>query len=374
MSEQSDTERFETVIIGGGQAGLATGYHLAKRGREFVILDAFERVGDAWRNGRWDSLRLFTPARYDGLPGYPFPAPRWSFPTKDEMGAYMESYAERFRLPVRTGVSVDRLTKNGTGYVVSAGGGRIEADNVIVATGSYRIPKTPAFASELDPQIVKLHSTEYKSPSQLRDGDVLIVGAGNSGAEIAHEVSKEHRTWIAGPDVGQIPVRHGDHLATRLVLPVIRFIGHHVLTLRNPIGRKVLSKPDKSPLIRVRKPDLKADGVGRLPRVAGVKDGLPVLEDGHVMDVANVIWCTGFRQDFGWIDLPVFGEDGKPIHERGVVEQAPGLYFVGLVFQFSATSDVLPSGMRDARYVAKYLASRRPVRGRRPAQAQAAMS
>jgi putative flavoprotein involved in K+ transport len=361
MTEQRDTERVETVIIGGGQAGLTTGYHLGKRGRSFVILDAFERVGDAWRKGRWDSLRLFTPARYNGMPGMPFPAPGWSFPTKEEMASYMETYADRFHLNVRTGVTVDGLSRNGVGFVVSAGGRRFEADNVVVASGAHRIPKVPAFARELDPQIVQFHSSEYLRPSQLREGDVLIVGAGNSGAEIAHEVSKNHRTWIAGRDVGQIPVRHGSGLGARLLLPVIRFVGQHVLTKRTPIGRKALAKLGNStPLIRVRRPDLAADGVERLPRMAAVKDGLPVLDDGRVMDVTNVIWCTGFRPDYGWIDSPVFAEDGWPLHVRGVVNAAPGLYFVGLNLQFSATSDVLPSRGRDARYVVKHIASRKP--------------
>lgn len=361
-----DTERFETVIIGGGQAGLTTGYHLLKRNRPFVILDAFPRVGDAWRQGRWNSLRLFTPARYDGLPGMPFPASGWSFPTKEEMAAYMETYAARFALPIRSGVTVDGLSREGNRYVVTAGDLRFEADRVVVATGAHRNPTVPSFARELDPGIVQLHSSAYRDPSQLRDGSVLLVGAGNSGAEIAFELSRTHPTLLSGRHVGQIPVRHGSGLGPRLLLPVVRFAGQHVLTLRTPIGRKARVKfMHGGPLIRVRRPDLAAAGVERVPRTAGVSDGLPVLEDGRVLDVTNVIWCTGFRQDFSWIDLPVFGEDGAPSHERGVVPGSPGLYFVGLNFQFSATSDVLPSRGRDAEYVAKHIASH-PLNGRRP--------
>ncbi|HEX9122498.1 MAG TPA: FAD-dependent oxidoreductase [Actinomycetota bacterium] len=351
-------ERFETVIIGGGQAGLATGYHLRKRERRVVILDAHDRIGDAWRT-RWDSLRLFTPARYDGLPGWPFPASPWSFPTKDEMADYLEAYAERFDLPVRTGLPVDGLSRQADRYVVSAGHRRFEADNVVVASGAHHIPKVPAFAAELAPDIVQLHSKEYRGPSQLREGDVLLVGAGNSGAEIGIEVSRFHRTWLSGPDTGHIPVRHGS-VAARFGFSVFRFFGHHVLTTRTPIGRKLRPKliTKGDPLIRVKPKDLAAAGVERVARVVGVRDGRPLLADDRVLDVANVVWCTGFRTDFGWIELPVFGDDGQPVHHRGVVGSEPGLYFVGLVFLYSLSSDVLPSRGRDAEYIAKRIASR----------------
>ena len=197
MDGASGSEHFETVIIGGGQAGLSVGYHLARRDRRFVILDANQRIGDAWRE-RWDSLRLFTASRYDGLPGWPFPAPAWSFPTKDEVADYLEAYAARFDLPVRTGIRVDGLSREADRYVVAAGDRRFEADHVVVASGAYPRPRIPAFAPELDPGIVQLHSSEYRDPSQLQEGCVLVVGAANSGAEIALEVSRGHRTWLSG--------------------------------------------------------------------------------------------------------------------------------------------------------------------------------
>jgi putative flavoprotein involved in K+ transport len=375
MDRATRTERVETVIIGGGQAGLTTGYHLAERGRTFVILDANERVGAAWRT-RWDSLRLFTPARYDGLPGVRFPAPAWSYPTKDEMADYLESYAERFDLPVRSGVRVAGLSKDGDRYVVTAeGGDRFEADNVVVATGAHRIPKIPAMASELDPSIVQLHSSEYLRPSQLRDGDVLLVGAGNSGAEIAFEASRSHRTWLSGPDTGHIPVRHGG-LASRFVLPLMRFVGHRILTLGTPIGRRVGPKlaTKATPLIRLKQKDLAAAGVEQVPRVVGVRHGAPVLEDGRVLEVTNVVWCTGFRTDFGWIDLPVFDQDGRPVHRRGIVASEPGLSFVGLVFQYSVTSDILPGKGRDARHIAKHIAERARSTERSPLARETALA
>jgi putative flavoprotein involved in K+ transport len=355
------TERIETVVIGGGQAGLAAGYHLAERGRPFVILDADTRIGGSWRD-RWDSLVLFTPARYCGLPGWRFPLPGGSFPTKDDVADYLEEYASRFELPVRTDVRVDRVTRHGSGgFLVRAGDLRIEAENVIVATGANREPRVPILAEQLDPAIIQLHSSDYRRPAQLRDGGVLIVGAGNSGADIAMEVVREHATWLSGPDTGHVPVRIETAFARHVVFRLIRFAGLHILTVRTPIGRKARQKFSMhgGPLVRVKPKDLSAAGVVRVPRTAGVRAGAPTLEDGSPLDVTNVIWCTGFRQDLSWIDLPIFGEDGEPVHERGVAPGAPGLYFVGLPFQYAAASDVLPGVGRDAAYIAKRLADRR---------------
>ena len=278
MASSGGSERFETVIIGGGQAGLADRIPPGEAGRSLVILDANERIGDAWRN-RWDSLRVFTPARYDGLPGWSFPAPGWSYPTKDEVADYLESYAARFRLPVRTGIRVDGLCREDGGYVVTSGLSRYEADNVVVATGGYQAPRIPPFATELDPSIVQLHSSEYRNPSQLRDGGVLVVGAGNSGAEIALESSAVTATWLSGRDTGQEPVRAGAVCRIGCFTPPFWFLLSHVLTMRTPLGRKVRRR------CRTRgSRSLGSDGrissragVERVPRVTGVRDGLPVL-------------------------------------------------------------------------------------------------
>jgi putative flavoprotein involved in K+ transport len=351
-------ETFDTIVIGGGQAGLAVGYYLKQSGRSFVILDANERIGGSWRTRTWSSLRLFTPARYDGLPGWPFPAPGWSYPTAREAADYLEAYAARFELPVRTGMTVDRLAKDGDRYIVEAGERRFEAGNVVVATGFYGTPSVPGFAGELGPHIVQMHSSAYRDPSQLRPGDALLVGAGNSGADIAIEVSATHGTWLSGRDKGQVPIRIESRLA-RFVLPVLWFVASHLLTVKTPLGRKVRPHvlASGAPRIRVKTDDLEAAGVERVPKTVGVSDGLPALEDGRVMDVANVIWCTGFRQDFGWIDLPVFAEDEEPMHERGVTSE-PGLYFVGLDFLYAFTSENIGGVRRDARHIAKHIASR----------------
>ena len=249
------------IVIGGGQAGLAIGYHLSRQRRDFVILDAHQRIGDAWRR-RWDSLRLFTPAKYNGLPGMPFPGDRLAFPTKDELADYLQAYATRFALPVHTGVRVDRLHRVGGHYVVTAGDRRWEAVQVVVATGGCQVPAVPDFAHRIEPAVRQLHSSSYRGPGQLTAGDVLVVGLGNSGAEIALDVSHTHRTWVAGSPSAEIPFRHG-RVAARFALPLVRFVGLHVLNQGNPIGRRIIPKmeTEAAPLIRTKRRDLAAAGV-----------------------------------------------------------------------------------------------------------------
>jgi putative flavoprotein involved in K+ transport len=351
---EREPEPIETVVVGGGQAGLSVGHHLARRGRPFLILDAGQRVGDAWR-GRWDSLRLFTPARYDALAGLPMPAPAHSFPGKDQVADYLEAYAARFQLPVRTGVRVDRLWRDDGRFVVTAGDRSWAADNVVVAMSTFQVPRVPPFAAELDPAILQLHSSGYRRPSQLREGPTLVVGAGNSGAEIALELAGRHPTWLAGKESGHVPFRIEGAAARYVFQPLLfRVVGHRVLTVDTPIGRRLRPRllAHGAPLVRVRPRDLAAAGVQRVPRVVGVRDGHPLMADQRVLEVANVIWCTGSGPDFSWIDLPVFGDrEHEPVHHRGVVASQPGLYFVGLSFLYAMSSGFLPGVDRDAEHV-----------------------
>jgi putative flavoprotein involved in K+ transport len=352
-------ERVQTLIIGGGQAGLSVGYHLQQRGLPFLILDAHSRIGDAWRM-RWDSLRLFTPARYDGLAGLPFPARGDSFPTKDQMADYLEQYAAHFNMPLRTRTKVDRLSRDGNRFIVQAGDARFEAENVVVAMSNHQKPRVPAFAARLDPGIVQIHSFDYRNPSQLRDGGVLIVGVGNSGADIGVEVARTHRTWLAGKESGHLPFRMESFAARFILVRIVRFIGHHVLTVATPIGRRLRPRMRfmAAPLIRVKPQDIIDAGVTRVPRVTGVKDGRPLLDDGQVLDVANVIWCTGFTNGFSWIDLPIFGADGEPEYDRGIVPKVPGLFFVGLQFLYAMTSETVGGVGRDAKRTVNAIAAR----------------
>jgi putative flavoprotein involved in K+ transport len=356
MNFPQNEQHFDTIVIGGGQAGLAVGYALSKQGRTFLIIDANKRIGAAWSE-RWDSLRLFSPAWYDSLPGMPFPAPADTFPTKDDMAAYLQAYVTRFDLPVWLNTRVETLTRERERYIVTAGSHRLEANHVVVATGAFQHPTVPAFASELSSTIVQLHSYDYRKPGQLQEGEVLIVGAGNSGAEIAMELAGRHSTWLAGRDTGHIPLK----LKGRLFW----WLFGNILTVKTPLGRKLKQRALKQggPLIRLTTKDLDTAGVQRVSRVARVQDGKPVLEDGRGLDVANVIWCTGFVPDFSWIDLPILGSDGYPLHDRGIVETEPGLFFIGLPFQYGFTSSLIGGVGRDATYIAERIAVYSPEGG-----------
>ena len=366
-------ERFDTVVIGGGQAGLAMGFCLKEQERDFAILDAGDRVGDAWRR-RWDSLRLFTPAALSGLPGMPLPFPGGYFPTKDETADYLEEYARKLDLPVRLGRHVDSLRRERDGYLVSAGNERYVAENVVVATGPYHTPRIPDFAGRLDPSITQLHSSAYRKPDQLPEGNLLVVGAGNSGAEISLELAATRKTYLSGRDTGHVPGGVHQSRLSRHIL-VGWFVASWLLgrlTVDTRLGQKgrEFNRSRGAPLVRLTPKDLIKAGVERVPRVEGVVDGKPKLADGRALEVSVVVWATGFKPDFGWIELPVFGEDGYPLQHRGVVDDTPGLYFLGLPFQHTFASAVVGGVGRDARYIAEHIAERAIGRESKAAEAR----
>jgi putative flavoprotein involved in K+ transport len=341
-----------TIIVGAGQAGLATGYHLLEANEEFIIIDANSRVGDSWRK-RWDSLHLFTPSQYNGLPGYPFPASRDTMPSKDEMADYLENYADTFKLPVRLGQKVNRISRNHSGFEVNTENGVLKCEKIIVATGTNPIPRIPDFAKELDKSIHQIHSSRYFNPDSLPPGNVLVVGAGTSGVEIAIELARSRRTFISGHPTFHIPDS------------VFRYAGRlywwfvsNILTVSTPIGRKAKNSIVKGggPLVNVSVRDLVTAGVEQVPRVAGVEAGLPKLEDGRVIPVSSVLWATGFKPDFSWIDMNVnYSERGWPVTNRGISPDIKGLYFVGLLFQYSLTSGLVGGVGRDAAFIAKHI-------------------
>lgn len=320
-----------------------------RQGRDFVILEAAERVAASW-HGRWDSLRLFTPACFKGLPGMDFPAASDYYPTKEEMAGYLHDYVNRLGLPVETGAHVEQLTRHGRRYRVTTNTGVVEADHVIVATGANNVPRMLPFADEDAADVFQCHSSRYRNPSQLAEGPVLVVGAGNSGCEIAVEVAATRPVWLAGRDVGHVPVTLGCR-AYRLVrrLNVDTRLGRWVAAKRSTGGDLV---------VRVRPRDLAAAGVDRVPRVAGIRNGQPLLEDGRSLDADNIIWCTGFVRELSWIELPVFDTTGELLHQRGVVPTEPGLHFVGLPLQSTVASDLVGGVGDDAQYVTAQIARR----------------
>ncbi len=341
-----------TIIIGAGQAGLAAGYHLLKADEDFVIIDAVKKVGDSWRK-RWDSLRLFTPSQYDSLPGYSFPKSRGTMPSKDEMADYLEKYAGKFNLPVRLEENVKHLSRTQAGFEITTVNGILKCDKVIVATGTNPLPRIPEFAKDLDKSVYQIHSSQYNNPDSLPSGKVLVVGAGTSGVEIAIELAKSRHTLISGRTTFHIPD------------PVFRYAGRlywwfvsNILTVNTPIGRKAKKSIVKGggPLVNVSVKDLVNAGVEQVPRMAGVENGQPKLVDGQVVNVSSIVWATGFKPDFSWIDLKVTDEkNGWPLTERGVSNEVKGMYFIGMLFQYSLTSGLVGGVGRDAAFIAKHI-------------------
>jgi putative flavoprotein involved in K+ transport len=357
MSNQHTSERHEVIVIGAGQIGLAAGYHLAQRRIEHIILEGADRVGDSWR-ARYDSLRLYSPARYDSLPGMPFPGDRNAFPTGHQMADYLEAYATRWELPVRTSARVHRLAAaDGGGYEVLGDSVRYQASSVIVATGVFQRPRVPEFASELDPAIVQLHSAHYRNPGQLPEGPALVVGVSHSGADIAVELAASRRTYLSGRSHGQLPVAIDSRVGV-LLWPLARFAFSKLITLQTPIGRRAAPhvRAGGGPLLRYRRKDLLDAGVEwSEARTTGTTDGKPTLDDGTVLDVASVVWCTGYRPDYSWIDLPVLDDAGWPRQQRGVVHSAPGLYMLGMPFLNGFASMLVLGAGADTGYIVDHL-------------------
>lgn len=353
----------DVLVIGAGQTGLAAGYHLQRLGIDHRILEADARVGSQWR-GRYDSLRLYSPAPDDALPGLPFPRINDRFPSGSQMGDYLEAYVAHHQLPVETATRVDRLEPtdgNGGGYEAHAGGRRFRAANVILATGAFQRPRIPAFAPELHPGIHQLHSSEYRNPGQLPEGPALVVGLSHSGSDIAVELAATRRTYLSGRRHGQIPASIESPVGYGVLWPILKLVGSTVLTVDNPLGRRVAAKMrgGGAPLLRNRMPELRRAGVvWHESRAVGVHDGLPQLADGTVLDVRSVVWCTGFAPDFSWVRPTIASEGGWPRQDRGVIPDAPGLYLLGMPFLSGFTSVLVIGANRDARHVVEHIQRR----------------
>jgi putative flavoprotein involved in K+ transport len=324
------------------------GGELARRGRDFVILDERAAVGDVWRE-RWDSLTLFTPAGHSALPGLRFPGPAKSFPTRDEVADYFAAYAAHSGLPVRHDTTVTGVARNGEDFLVHTNAGPVAARNVVVATGSNQHPSIPTFSRELDPGIAQLHSADYRNPTFIAPGPVLVVGAGTSGTQLAIELAGSHPVTIAGR-----PTVHVPDVVLRWAPNAYWAFANSILTRSTPIGRKVAGAfHDRgAPLINVSVQDLDRAGVRRAGRVEGVESGTPVLEGEGPVETGTVLWATGYRPNFSWVDGIAVDARGWPVTRRGVAEQVPGLYFLGMPFQYALTSGLIGGVGRDAAYLA----------------------
>jgi putative flavoprotein involved in K+ transport len=334
----------DVIVIGGGQAGLAIGHHLARRGRRFVILEAADGPAAAWRE-RWDSLRLFTSARHAGLPGLPFPGDPGHYPTRDEVVAYLTDYARRFELPVRYGSRVRALRRDGDGYLVELGDRTERAAHVVVATGPFQVPRVPAIAGGLDDEVVQMHSTAYRAPDAIPPGPVLVVGGGNTGYQIAEELAGSHEVHLSvGARQTPLPQRLlGRDLFTWLVA-----LGLMRTRRDSRLGRRLR---DRETLVGSSPRSARRQGVRLHGRTTGAEGRGVTFEDGARLEVAAVIWATGFGLDHSWIDVPVFDAGGAVVHERGVTA-SPGLHLLGLQWQHTRGSALLGWVEDDAAFIA----------------------
>ena len=342
----------DVLVIGGGQAGLAMGYHLAQSGQSFQIVDAGAEIGGTWRS-RWDSLRLFTSGRYDNLPGLPFPAAPDTYPGKDDVADYLQAYAARFDLPVRLDTKVTSLARSGGGYVAKAGGEALEARQVVVATGPFQVPFIPPIAAELDPGVHQIHSAHYRRPQSVPPGKVLVVGAANSGCQIARELAATHRVELSvGQRIPAIPQRPlGRDIWTWATALRLDKVTADSRLGKRLAGRDQVIGPGPRRLAR-------RHGIRIRPRATSAAGRTVTFADGTAAPYDVVIWATGFTADHSWIDIPdVTDKQGHILHTRGVTP-SPGLYLLGLTWQHTRGSALLGWVAADAAFLAGQITRR----------------
>jgi putative flavoprotein involved in K+ transport len=350
VSKPESRDRFDVAVIGAGQAGLAIGYFLAQEGRRFVILESADSVGSAWRD-RWDSLLLFTSRRYDSLPGLSFPGNPDGYPGRAEVIAYLEQYAASFDLPIEFNSRVRSLTKEDGKFVVESADRVIEADQVVVATGSFQVPNLAAVSGQLEPEVFQIHSTGYRRPSDVPKGDVVVVGGGNTGFQIAKELSASHNVQLA---IGSRQTPLPQRILGRDIFWWLTKLGVLEKTVDSRIGRRAR---DRDTLIGSSSRELKRRyGVGLKPRVVGASGRTLSFADRTELEVDAVIWATGYRPDHSWIEAAVMDSEGSVRHRRGVTD-VPGLYFLGLSWQYTRGSALLGWVKDDAEFIAAQIAA-----------------
>ena len=343
-------DRYDVVVIGGSQAGLALGYFLARDGRRFTILEAADAPAAAWRK-RWDSLKLFTPVRYDSLPGLPFPGDPESYPGRDEVADYLTRYAEHFSLPVQLDSEVLAVRAgDDRGFAVELRDRTYAADQVVIATGPFQTPRVPAIAEQLDASIVQMPSTDYRGPADVRDGPVLVVGGGNTGYQIAEELAGAHEVHLS---VGSRQTPLPQRLLGRDLFRYLEAGRFMRVTVQSRLGQRLQDRETligSSPRAARRRHGIELRG-----RAVEASDGEIRFDDGSVLSPKAVIWPTGFTLDHTFVEAPIFDHDGRVEHRRGVTA-VPGLYFLGLPWQHTRGSALLGWVKDDARHIASEIA------------------
>jgi putative flavoprotein involved in K+ transport len=338
------TDRHDVVVVGGGQAGLAIGYLLTRRGLRLKILEAADSPGAAW-SARWDSLKLFTPARYDSLPGRPFPGDPDAYPGRDDVVGYVADYARDFELPVALDSKVRAVRRGEGGFVVELDDRTYEADQVVVATGPFQVPNVPAVAERLDPAVVQFHSSAYSAPGDVAVGRVLVVGGGNTGFQIAQELSHTHDVHLS---IGSRQTPLPQRIAGRDLFRYLQATGLMGKAADSRIGQRMQARET---LIGSSPRAARRGGIHLLGRTVDVSGPDVTFIDGALLHPTTVVWATGFGLDHSWIDAPIFDASGHLVHERGVTA-SPGLYFLGLPWQHTRGSALLGWVKDDAEYLA----------------------
>jgi putative flavoprotein involved in K+ transport len=349
------TARREVIVVGAGQAGLAIGRLLADQRRDFAILEAASTPAAAWRE-RWDSLVLFTPVRYDSLPGKPFPGDPDHYPKRDEVAAYLEDYARD--LPVELNSRVAAVRQTGDGYVVELEDRAYEADQVVIATGPFQVPAIPAIASRLGPDVVQLHSTAYRNADGLPVGRVLVVGGGNTGFQIAEELVASREVHLA---IGSRQTPLPQRILGRDVFRYLEALGVMRRSVETRLGSRL---QHRETLIGSSPRGIRRRGVHLHPRAVDAFGTEVTFSDGERLLVDAVVWATGYRVDHSWIDAPVFDQNGRARHRRGVTP-ARGLYFLGLQWQYTRGSALLGWVNDDAHHIAEQITAHQPTRAAR---------
>jgi len=356
-------DRLELAVIGAGQSGLAIGRFLAKQDRRFTILEASDSIGTAWRS-RWDSLALFTPRRYDSLPGLQFPGDPDGYPGRKEVVDYLESYVSTFELPVELNSAVRAIAVADGGFTLDLGERTLQVDQVVIATGAFQVPNVPTFAADLAPEVVQMHSTGYRRPSDVPGGTVVVVGGGNTGFQIAKELSATHSVHLA---IGSRQTPLPQRVLGRDLFWWLTKTGLIRKTVESRIGRRAR---DRDTLIGSSTRDVKRHGVAVKPRLVSASARTVTFADGSELDVDAVIWATGYRSDYTWIEVPVFDRHGGVLHRRGVTDH-PGLFFLGLTWQHTRGSALIGWVKDDAEFISERIAAITEDRGHATVEAEA---